>query len=102
MIPRQPERRQGWLDNEERLQQIEQDLRPLARMYWAIVGSAGVFGFVLSLLVFIYTGDRDQIKGMQSVLYEQGTAIKVMLNKLENLTEHHNKLEAQVNRSAGP
>lgn len=101
MYERQPERRANWPATEDRLDQIERDLRPLSRMYWAIIGSSGVFGLTLALLVFIYTGDRDQMKQLQSAIYEQGTVIKVMLNKLENLTEHHNNLERRVER-AGP
>jgi hypothetical protein len=98
MNQRQPERRAGWPEYDDRMTKIEADLRPLSRMYWAIVGSGAVIGAMLALLVFIYLGDRDAAKQMQLAIYEQGTAIKVMINRLDNLNEHHKALESRVEK----
>jgi hypothetical protein len=74
-----------------RLDAIESDLQPLKKMYWAVIGSGGVLGFLLMTLLFIYNADRETIKGMQEILYKQGTAI-------EKLIQSHGELEKDYRR----
>lgn len=76
---------------EARMDKIEQDLRPLNKMFWAVIGSAGVGVALLATVLWIYNNDREQASQMQHVLYEQGAAIKMLL-------QSHAELERDYRR----
>ena len=79
---------------DERMDRIEQDLRPLNRLYWAVMGSGGVGAMLLAVLLFIYSDDRDTQKMMQDLLYKQGVAI-------EKLIQAQGTLESDLRREIG-
>lgn len=64
---------------EKRMAQIEADLQPIRRMYYAVIGSAGIGTLLLVSLVFIYQNDRTEIRNTQDALYRQGVAIERLL-----------------------
>jgi hypothetical protein len=76
---------------EERMDKIEQDLRPLRSMYYAVLGSGGVASLLLMTLLFIYSSDREQAKELQQAIYRQGIAI-------EKLIHSHTELERDYRR----
>lgn len=69
----------------ERMEAIEADLRPIRKMYWAVVGSATVGAALLATIVFFYQSDRADFREMQKVLHDQGAAIKVLIASHQNL-----------------
>lgn len=76
---------------DERMQRIEEDLRPLKSMYYAVLGSAGVGTLLLLTLLYIYTRDRADADVMQQAIYKQGMA-------LEKLMQSHQALERDYRR----
>lgn len=61
------------------MDKIETDLKPIKNMYFALIGSAGVGGLLLLLLLFIYQSDKADSKDMRSSLLKQGIAIEQLL-----------------------
>ncbi len=76
---------------EARMERIEEDLRPLNKMYWAVMGSTVVGTALIGLLIFIYQNDRSDVKAMQDAIYKQGTNI-------EKLIQSHQELEKDMRR----
>lgn len=76
---------------DDRMKAIEEDLRPIRKMYWAVVGSATVGLMLLATVVFFYQADRNDFRDMQKVLHKQGSAIEVLIS-------NHQELEKDVRR----
>ena len=85
-----------------RLDTIEKDLQPLKKMYWAVLGSGGVLGFLLMTLLFVYTEDRDTIKSMQAALYKQGTAIEKLILSHGELEKDYRRDIERIERNGKP
>ena len=82
--------------NSDRMAAIETDLRPIRRMYWAVIGSGGIATLLLATLVYIYAGDQADSKSMQQTLYIQGTAIEKLLEKYNYAEKDMDKLDFRV------
>lgn len=78
-------------DGAERMERIEQDLQPIKKMYWALMGSSGVMALLLAVLLYIYAEDKHGAKAMQEAIYKQGVAI-------ERLLVSHTELEKDYRR----
>jgi hypothetical protein len=78
-------------EGETRMDRIEEDLRPIKKMYYALIGSSAIGGFLLMTLLYIYSQDKGDLKDMQQILYRQGTAI-------EKLLQAHVELEKDFRR----
>ncbi len=88
---RQKVEEEKFKQGEDRMQKIEEDLRPLKSMYYAVLGSAGVGTLLLLTLLYIYTRDRADADVMQQAIYKQGMAI-------EKLMQSHQELERDYRR----
>ena len=84
---------------EERMDRIEEDLRPIKKMYWAVIGSASVGILLLAALIYIYQTDkmeyregRQETKELASAIYKQGVV-------LERLFTSHTLLEQDYRRT---
>lgn len=82
-----------------RMAAIEADLRPIRKMYWAVVGSAVVGTLLLATVVFFYKSDREDFRHMQTVLHEQGAAIKVLIASHSNLQRENDREHDRFNSS---
>lgn len=82
----------------ERMAKIEEDLQPLKKMYYAVVGSGSVMVLLLGTLLFIYGEDKERLMRMQEVLYKQGTAIEVLIKAHETLENRADRTMGQLDR----
>lgn len=85
-------------EGDKRMASIEEDLKPLKKMYYAVLGSAAVGTMLLGTLIYIYNSDKSSIAeavqrqaNMQEAIYKQGTAI-------EKLLQSHQELERDTRR----
>lgn len=74
-----------------RMEQIETDLRPIKNMYWAIVGSAAIGTFLLGLLIYIYSADKNEFKELQRAIVIQGEAIQRLMVSQQNLEQSYHR-----------
>lgn len=72
-------------EGERRMERIEEDLRPIAKMYNAFLGASAMLSALIALMVWIYMGDRDSMKQMGEAIQKQGSAIERMILKHEEL-----------------
>jgi PHD/YefM family antitoxin component YafN of YafNO toxin-antitoxin module len=90
---------------ERRMERIEEDLRPLKALYYAVLGSGTVAGLLLTSLLYIYQADKADFKSMQEVLYKQGTVLEKLLQSHANLegsvSKLDQRLEKEIDRSNG-
>ena len=74
-----------WKEGEDRMNRIEQDLRPLNKIYHAMIGAGTVGGLLIAGLIFVYQEDRGTLRNMVDVVYKQGTALEKLLARHEEL-----------------
>ncbi len=90
---------------EARMARIEKELQPLNKMYYAVIGSGAVAFFLLATLLFIYKTDRANVDdmrktsdSMQQAIYEQGAAIKMMLQSHQELEKDFRRDVARIEK----
>lgn len=81
-------------EGEKRMARIEEDLRPLKAMYYAVLGCGGVGTFLLMTLLYIYQTDKNDSKQMQEAIYKIATTT-------EKLVVSHQELEKDYRRDIG-
>jgi hypothetical protein len=86
---------------EDRMEQIEADLRPLKKMYWAVMGSGAVASLLLMTLLFIYSTDREESKAMRELLYKQGNAIERLLQSQDAFRRDMDRIERNLGAVRG-
>lgn len=79
---------------DQRMAAIEEDLKPLKKMYWAVVGCGAVGTALFALLIWVYLEDRSGMKEMQAAILKQGSAIQSLLSS-------HAELERDTRRDIG-
>ncbi len=77
----------------DRMDRIENDLRPLSRMYWAILGSGSVAALLLLTLLYIYQEDKGNLSAMQQAIYRQGLAIERLLASQSAMEKDIDRIE---------
>lgn len=84
-----------FLEGSARMDRIEKDLQPIKKMYWAIVGSAGVGAGVgallLCLLTYVYIADKSEFKEVQKAILIQGNAIERLLSVQQSMDNSHRR-----------
>lgn len=70
---------------EERMRAIEGELAPLKKMYWAVIGSAGVGSILLTLLVSFYAADRSEMKELSKAVLAQGLVLERIVTEIGNM-----------------
>lgn len=83
---------------EKRMDDIERDLQPLQKMYYAIIGSGTVASILIGVLVFIYMSDRSEMKTMSQAIHTQGMAIERLLVTTNNIITLQEKDLARLDR----
>lgn len=84
---------------EERMDRIEEDLRPIKKMYWAVLGSATVGVMLLATLIYIYQSDKGEYREARLETKELATAIYKQGTVLERLLTTHQALEQDYRRT---
>lgn len=82
----------------DRMQRIEEDLRPLKKMYHAVLGAGAVLGLLLATLLFIYQSDKESIGVMQKSIRETQDSILKQGAQMEKLLYMHQELEKDLRR----
>ena len=72
-----------------RMDRIEEDLKPIKKLYNATIGASMVGALLLGTLLYIYHDDKGSLMAMQDAIYKQGIAI-------ERLILSHSELEKDV------
>ncbi len=83
---------------EDRMERIEQDLQPIKKMYWALVGSSAVMALLLSTVLYIYSEDKSGARLMQEAIYKQGIAIEKLLQSHTELEKDYRRYQARMER----
>ena len=83
---------------EDRMERIENDLRPIAKMYNAFMGASAVLTFLITVLIWVYMGDRDQLRQQGDAIIKQGFVIEKMILKHEELEKDLKRDVARVER----
>jgi hypothetical protein len=73
------------------IRELSQDLKPLMKLYHAVVGASVLVVMLVSLVVFIYQGDRESNKALTDAVYKQGIVI-------EKLIASHQELEKDTTK----
>lgn len=85
-------------EGSERMAAIERDLQPIKKMYWAIVGSAGVGTLLLGLLTYVYISDKSDFKDVQRAIVIQGEAIQKLMISQSNLEQSYHRDVERIER----
>jgi hypothetical protein len=80
-----------FLEGRARMDRIEEDLRPIKKMYWAVVGSAGIGTLMLMLLLYIYAADKAEFKDVQKAILIQGAAIERLMVTQQTLESSYRR-----------
>jgi hypothetical protein len=70
---------------EEMMKTLQEELRPLSRMYHAILGCGAVGTLLCAVVTYIYINDRADSKAMNAAIYTQGIAIQRLLTAQESI-----------------
>ena len=87
------------------MKQLTDDLAPLKKMYYAILGCSGLALAVLAMGGWIYTNDRadakadrQDLKIMTSAVTDQSTAIKVILSRMQDFKEEQDRMRVALEK----
>lgn len=83
---------------DERMARIEEELRPIAKLYNAFMGASAVLTMLIGVLLWVYLGDREQIKQQGDALVKQGFVIEKLILKHEELERDLKKDIARIDR----
>ncbi len=78
---------------EQTIGRIDSDLRPIKNLYHAVVGAAGVGAAIFGLMLYIYSEDKTQQKGMHESLKSAVAVLNQHSIALEKLLQSHQELE---------
>ena len=73
--------RMGNIEGE--LKELATDLKPLLKLYHAVMGATTLDAFFVGLLIFIYSNDRESIKKIGEAVQTQGMALEKLIQKHE-------------------
>lgn len=82
----------------ERMERLEQELHPLKKMYFAVVGAGSVLSLLLATLLYIYDSDKRNADAMQKSIRETQDAIIRQGAALEKMLYMHQELERDLRR----
>lgn len=82
----------------ERMDRIEKDLQPIKKMYWAVVGSAGIGTLLLCVLLYIYASDKAEFKDVQKAILLQGAAIERLLISQSMMEQNYRRDFERIER----
>jgi hypothetical protein len=86
-------------EGNKRMAAIETDLKPLLKLYHAVLGAGAVLGFVAILLTFIYQGDREQAAATSQAVKTVTEAVAKQGVVLEKLILRHEELEKDTDKA---
>lgn len=82
----------------KRMAQIEQDLRPLTRLYYSVVGASVVISLLIGSLLFIYNDDKEHMKELTNAVYQQGKALEKMIVMHQSLEKDVMRVEKDIEK----
>ena len=92
-------------DGAKTMNQLAEDLAPLRKMYYALLGCSGLALAVLAMGGWIYTNDRDDAKAdrqdmriITGAVTDQSTAIKVILSRMQDFKEEQDRMRILLDR----
>lgn len=93
---------------EERMARIEEDLRPIKKMYWAVIGSASVGILLLASLLYIYQSDKSEYREgrmetreLASSIYKQGIVLERLFTSHTLLEQDYRRTIDRINKNGG-
>ena len=90
-------------DGAKIMKQLAEDLSPVKKMYYALLGCSGFALALLAMGGWIYTNDRvdakqDRVdlKAIAGAVVEQSGSIKVILTRMQDFKEEQDRMRAAV------
>lgn len=92
-------------DGAKTMKQLADDLAPIKKMYYAVVG-CGILGTaMLAMGAYIYSNDRNdakvdrgEMKALAGALTEQSSAIRVMLSRMQDFKEEQDRMRGMLEK----
>jgi hypothetical protein len=78
-------------EGDKRMNRIEQELRPITKMYHAFLGAGMTMGLLLAVLVWVYLSDVKKMTFVTDTLVKQGLVIEKILTKHEELEKDYRR-----------
>ena len=92
-------------DGARTMKQLAEDLSPIKKMYYALLGCSGLALAVLAMGGWIYTNDRQDAKDdrrdlkiIASAVTDQSTSIKVILSRMQDFKEEQDRMRVVLER----
>ena len=92
-------------DGAKIMKQLAEDLSPVKKMYYALLGCSGFALALLGMGGWIYTNDRMdakadrvELKAIAGAVVEQSTAVKVILTRLQDFKEEQDRMRRALDQ----
>ena len=92
-------------DGAKTMKQLADDLAPIKKMYYALLGCATLATAVLGMGAWVYTNDRadakadrQDLKIITSAVSDQSTAIKVLLSRMQDFKEEKDRMRITLEK----
>ena len=92
-------------DGAKIMKQLAEDLSPVKKMYYALLGCSGFALALLGMGGWIYTNDRMdakadrvELKAIAGAVVEQSTAVKVILTRMQDFKEEQDRMRRALDQ----
>ena len=93
-------------DGAKVMKQLAEDLSPVKKMYYALLGCSGFALALLTMGGWIYTNDRMEakadrieLKNIANAVVDQSTSIKVILTRMQDFKEELDRMRKSMEQA---